>query len=351
LTSEEYQLLRSTAREFAQKNIETGALKIEQEALSQEMIGSMAAQGFIGARIPSEYGGTGLDEKAYNIVLEELARSSPSAAAKVLITNSLFAPLVMASEKSKEILRDVTSAKTSVAVAYSELLESKGKKSSVVIANSRARGKTRYVLNGDANAIVLAADDPSNSLLLVRSGLEAVEEEEHLGFRGLSFSSVVVDSADFETLSENGLRRMEKAFNDMDLDVAAVALGITSGALAKAIEYSKARITFEHPLKDYQPVAFTLSSLRAEEEMLRSFLYNTHLSGAGRVMARVRAVELAKNAAKQAIQVHGGYGYFEDSGVEKFYRDAMALSILFCRGTREMARLSEEVFQSKAGFI
>lgn len=351
MMSEEFQLLRKTVREFAQKNIESVALGIEQHGLSKELVASMAGQGFIGARIPAEYGGTGLDEQGYMIVLEELARFSPSVAVRVLITNSLFVPLVLPSGKGKEMLEDVASAKTNVAVAYSELLEGKGRNPGVVLADSHARGKKRYVINGNANAIVLAADDPSNSLLLLRGGFEAVEEQEHLGFRGLSFSTVVADSTDFVKISENGTRLVGAAFDSMDLEVAAVALGITAGALAKAAEYSKARTTFEHPLKDYQPIAFILSSLRAEEEMLRNFIYSEHLPEAGGVMARVRAMELARNATKQAVQVHGGYGYFEDFGIEKFYRDAMALSILFSRGTREMERLSEGVFQSKAGFL
>ena len=176
-------------------------------------------------------------------------------------------------------------------------------------------------------------------------------EREHLGFRGLSFSTVEVDSADFETLSASGTGALAAALDSADLEIAAVALGITSGALSKAIEYSKARTTFEHALKDYQPVAFRLASLKAEEEMLRNFIHAADLPAAGRVMARVRAMELAKDAAKQAVQAHGGYGYFEDFGVEMLDRDAVALAILFNRGVREMERLSEGVFQSKAGFL
>jgi alkylation response protein AidB-like acyl-CoA dehydrogenase len=349
--AEEYQLLRNSVRDFAQRNIEGIAVKIEQEGLSPETVRSMAAQGFMGARIPAEYGGTGLDERGYMIVLEELARCSPSAAAKVLIANSLFVPLVMASEKSREILRDVASAKTNVAVDHCGPLEGHGGSSGVAIEGGRARGKVNYILNGSADAIVVAAKDPQSSLLLVRSGFKPVEQLPRLGLRGLAFSSIAIDSTDFERLSENGSRLIEAAVDDMDLEVAAVSLGIAAGALAKAVEYSKVRTTFEHPLKDYQPVAFGLSLLRADEDMIRDFAYGEHRAAAWKTMARVRAMALAKNATNQALQVHGGYGYFEDFGVEKFYRDAMALSIVFSRGTKDMERLSERVFDSKAGFL
>jgi len=285
------------------------------------------------------------------IVLEELARSSPSAAVRVLITNSLFLPLVMASEKSREILRDVASAKTNVAVAHCGPLEGRAGASDVAVEGGRARGRVDYVLNGGADAVIVAANDPQNSLLLVRAGFKVGEEHRRLGLRGLGFSSLVVDSTDFEKLWENGSRLIEAAVDDMDLEVAAVSLGIAAGALAKAVEYSKVRTTFEHPLKDYQPVAFGLSLLRAEEEMIRDFAYKEKHTAAGKTTARVRALALARNATNQALQVHGGYGYFEDFGVEKFYRDAMALSILFGRGTKDMERLSERVFDSKAGFL
>lgn len=351
MTAEERQLLRKNVREFAQKNLESIAPKIEQEGLRQETMEAMAAQGLIGAHIPSELGGAGLDEQGYLIVLEELARVSPSAAAKILISNSLFVPLVVATGKGKGMLGDVASGKIDVAVAHAELLEGYQGRSGVKVSDSRAHGKKDYVLNSDADSVVLTANDARYTLLLVKGGFEAVDDQTRLGFRGLRFSSINVDSSDFEVLADNGPGLIETAMNDMDLEVAAVALGIASGALAKAVEYSKARTTFEHPLKDYQPVAFALSSLRSEEEMLRSFIYSEGLSATARIMARMKSLELARSATKQAVQVHGGYGYFADFGVEKFYRDATALPILFSRGTGDMKRLSDAVFESKAGFL
>jgi len=351
MSSEEYQLLRSSVREFAQKNIEGIAAKIEREGLTPEIIMAMAAQGFLGARVPSELGGTGLDERGYLIVLEELARVSPSAAVKVLITNSLYVPLAMATGKGKETLKDVVSAKVNATVAHTSLLEGYREQMGVTVANSRAQGVKDYVLNSDAKLVILAANGAPGTLLLVMGGVEPLNEQTRLGFRGLRFSSVKVDSVDIEVLGQNGVGMLEEAVNGMDLDVAAIALGITAGAVAKAIDYSKGRTTFEHPLKDYQPVAFSLSSLKAEEEMLRTFMYSEGLSGTAKMMARVKSTRLARDATKQALQVHGGYGYFGDFGVEKFYRDAMALPLLFSRGAKDMERLSQAIFESKAGFL
>jgi len=350
---EEYQLLRTSVREFVQKNIEGIAVKIEQDGLSNEIAKVMAAQGFIGARIPIEYGGAGLDEKGYMIVLEELAKCSPSAAVRVLITNSLFLPLITKSQaNSGDVLRGVASAKINVAVDHCSTLEKGlGGTEGVAIEEGRVKGKVGHVLNGSADAIIVAARDPQNSLLLVKSGFRVSEEHPRLGLRGLGFATLEIDSADFELISPNGLKLIEASIDAMDLDVAAVFLGIASGALAKAVEYAKVRTTFEHPLKDYQPVAFGLSSLRAEEEVARGFAYGVRSDLAAKKIARITALELAKKATNQALQVHGGYGYFEDFGIEKFYRDAMAFSVLFSKKTEEMKKLSEQVFASKAGFL
>lgn len=351
MSEDELELLRNSVREFAQKNIEGIAAKIEREGLSQQTMAGMAAQGFVGARIPADQGGTGLNETGYMIVLEELARVSPSAAARVLITNSLFAPILLGTGKGGEMLRDVASAKVNETVVHAVSLEGHHHGNGVAMAGSRVTGEAEYVLNSDARSVILTANDAQGTLLLVRSGSEPLNDKVRLGFRGMRFSSIHVDTDDYEVLAEKGLRLIDAALDNMDLEVAAVALGITSGALAKAVEYSKARTTFEHPLKDYQPVAFSLSSLRSEEEMLRNFIYSDGISGTAKMMARVKSMELAKSATKQALQVHGGYGYFGDFGVEKFYRDAMALPILFSRGVKEMERLSEAVFESKAGFL
>jgi len=351
MSSEEYQLLRSSVREFAQKNIEGISAKIERDGLRPETVMAMATQGFIGARVPSDLGGTGLDELGYMIVLEELARVSPSAAARVLVTNSLYVPILMAAGKGKETLKDVASAKVNATVAHACLLEGFREQTGVTVINSRANGVKDYVLNSDAKLIVLSANGAPGALILVKGGAEPVNDVTRLGFRGLRFSSVKVDTGDFEVLGENGPGMLEEALNGMDLEVAAVGLGITAGALSKAIDYSKSRTTFEHPLKDYGPVAFSLSSLKSEEEELRNFIYGEGLSGTAKVMARIKSTQLARNATKQALQVHGGYGYFGDFGVEKFYRDAMALPLLFSRAAKDMQRLSQAVFDSKAGFM
>ena len=351
MASEEYELLRNTVREFAEKNIENIALKIEREGLDADTLGKMATQGFLGAMIPAEHGGAGLDQAAYLLILEELAKSSPSAAARVLITNSLFAPLLVKSGKSPESLRKAATGELNVSVAFSNILEGFKSGEKATLNNSAVKGRREYVLNSNADEIITALDDEKNTLVLLKGGFNPDGEHQQLGFRGLKYSGISIDSSDFEVLSENGNRELDEVLNSLDLEIASVALGIASGALNKAIEYSKVRSTFQYLLKDYQPVAFALSSLKSDEEMLRSFIYRPDLTDREKVMARIKAVDLVKRATKQALQTHGGYGYLEDFGVEKFYRDSMALSVMFARNIRDMQRLSELIYESKSGYL
>lgn len=349
--SEEYKILSDTVREFSEKNLEGSTLKIERGGLGDDIIQKMAAQGFLGARIPAEMGGSGIDEKGYLLVLYNLARTSPSAAIKVLINNSLFYPLV-SGLNDPELLGMVSSGKANVAVALEEVQEGFLDSGKLSLSGARLSGIKNGVINSDAQILIALGGESGKELFLVKSGVSRGKPVPSLGFRGLTLSQVQVDSADFKSLGKNGLEEMTAVMDSMDLEIAAIALGISEGALNKAIDYAKVRSTFEHLLKDYEPVAFSLSHLNSEIDTLKNFLFERDdLSAKERLELKFLSVELAKKCTKQALQSHGGYGYLQDFGVEKFYRDAMALAAMFYRRERDNRRLSDEVFQGKSGFI
>jgi butyryl-CoA dehydrogenase len=345
----ERQLLRANLREFAEKQIEGRVASIEKEGIGEELVTKLAGQGVLGASIPPDFGGTGLDRQSYLVVLEELARSSPSVAVKVLIANSLFAPLVSRSSVAGEALRAAATGRSNVAVAYLGVTEGGGP--GLTLVGGRLTGAEDYLLNSTADAVVVRASGDTETLLLVRGGLRRVKDHPMLGLRGLKLSSVEFDTSDCSVVSRDGAAPMKRAIDEVDLELAAICLGIASRAVAKALEYSSVRKTFEHPLKDYQPVAFSVASLRSEEEFLRKFVYSGELAETERAMARVRALDLVKRAARYAVQVHGGYGYFDDFGISRLYRDAMALSVLFSGGFADMERLSSLVYSSRSGFL
>ncbi|MEM0156145.1 MAG: acyl-CoA dehydrogenase family protein [Thermoplasmataceae archaeon] len=351
MISEEYKILSDTVREFSEKTLEGSSLKIERGGLVDDTIHKMAAQGFLGARIPVEMGGSGIDEKAYQIILYNLARTSPSAAMKVFINNSLFYPLLSGSD-DPELLGSIAGGKANVTVALEEVQEGHFGSSKMLVSGNTLSGTKDIVLNSDAKIMLALGGDTGKELYMIKSGVSKGKLIPSLGFRGLPFSQVIIDSTDFRLLDSEGFDAMTRLMDSLDQDVSAIAIGIAEGALTKAIEYAKVRSTFEHLLKDYEPVAFSLSHLNSELESLKNFLFEMDtLSVREKLELKYLSVELAKKCSKQALQSHGGYGYLQDFGVEKFYRDSMALAAMFYRRERDNRRLSEEVFQGKAGFV
>lgn len=347
---EEHEILKSAIREFVQKSIEPEALNIERNGISPDLRKAMGAQGFLGARVDSSLGGSELDETGYTILLDELARASPSVAVDVMLMNSFFYPLASLSEDGKKSVREILSSGAGISVVLNDILEGYIPEGDLEISGPAINGKREKILNRNASSAVLLTKH--GRIVLVDDAKAFTPQEYSLGFRGLGMSSMKLSGSAFTTLLEkNGKEKMEKVMNASDLAVAAIALGMTSGALLKGIDYSRVRKTFGQSLKDYQPVAFTLASLRSEEEMLRTALYSQDLDEEHRLMLKTRALDLAKRASKYALQVHGGYGYFEDFGVEKFYRDSTSLAGMFSRSVKDMERLSHFLYGEKSGFL
>ena len=349
MSMEEQDLLRSAVKEFAQKSIQDRALKIEHEGIDSALLQSLAAQGFLGARIPEKYGGSGIDLHGYLTIINELATFSPSVSALVMLVNSVHAALIGDSEP--EVMKKLATGEATVAVSFSDVLEGSWTATSLQKSGNGMKGAIQAsTLHNSQYAIAFNRED--GHLYLFRKGVKALEEDSGLSFRGLSNGPLEIDSTDFTVLSDRGLESLKNVVDSLDLEVAAIALGTAKGALDKAIDYVKVRKTFERPLKDYGPVGNGLSKLMAEYLALSSLLDTVdEKDERARLTLKVLSVDFAKRATKAALQYHGGYGYIEDTGVEKFYRDAMGLSILFQRPHHDTMRLSKEIFGEKSGYL
>jgi len=343
---EEYGILESTTRDFNSKYIENNSLKIENEKIDAQLVKALSDQGFF-SMVYQPDGKKSTDTGAYSIVLETLARSSPAVAVKTLLTNS-FLSIV----ENREILNAVSSGNKSGTVTFSDVIAKAGKDSKLIMENNRIRGKKEFVLGSDSDFIVTTVD--SGELVLLKAGFKMGKNYKRLGFRSLAFSSIEVDSSDFEIIQRNGIDALRKEYDAIAIPVAAIAIGMSEGASEKAIDYSKVRTAFGHYLKDFQPLTFEMSSLVAQMAILRSYMIQTISSNPdirNSLFLKLKSLRLAKDIAKTSLQIHGGYGYLEDFGIEKFYRDSMALSVLFSNEEDDMERLSTLVFGSKAGFV
>lgn len=351
MENEEYDILRSSVREFISKEIEGKALDIEKKGITKEITGSMAAQGFLGSRFPENLGGSNLDMGAYSIILQETARVSPSLAVKILMLNSIAGEILKESE-AKSIIPSLLSDQEEIGVAFSEVLNGLHQEKLPVLKSGKIQGSREKVMNSGGKYLLTATEGDGNDLVLVKSGVNAMEVGHQLGFRGFRISQVNIDAGEYTKICNDGSRRFSGIIDSLGIEVSAIALGISYGAVTKAVDYAKVRTTFQKPLKDYSPVASSLSDVMSEMEILQDYLErSTEMDAKHVMMLKNRSLDLMRRSTKLALQVHGGYGYIQDFGVEKFYRDSMALSSLLVNGRRDSLKLSELVFESPSGTI
>jgi len=351
MENEEYDILRSSVREFIAKEIEGKALDIEKRGITGEITKSMSEQGFLGSRFPESLGGSNLDRGAYSIILQETARVSPSLAVKILMLNSIAGEIIRDSE-AKNIIPSLLSGEEEIGIAFSEVLNGLHQEKLPVIKNGKIQGSRETVMNSGGKYLLTAAEGDENPLVLVKSGMKAMEVRHQLGFRGFKISQVNIESGEYTQICPEGSRRFSEVIDGLGIEVSSIALGISYGSVTKAVDYAKVRTTFQKPLKDYSPVASSLSDVLSEMEILQSYLERSMEMDAKHVlMLKNRSLDLMRRSTKLALQVHGGYGYIQDFGVEKFYRDSMALSSLLVNGRRDSLKLAESVFESPSGTI
>ncbi len=322
---DEFELLRDTVRTFSEKNLDEK--KIESEGITENTIQNIASQGFLGARIPSKFGGSELDEKSYNIILQELSKYSPSVAMRIFILNSLYYPLAKNTEL-ESTLSDASSGKLNVTVDFLNNNRIDGEKFNGIVHD---------ILNANSNKIIVFGKNPA----VVDGG--TIEEKDFMGFRGLKFGDIKVDS-DLQYLNTTSTLNdvLENSYNA----ISSINLGLISGALDKAMEYSTIRKAFDYTLSSYEPVAFNLSKMISQKNILENIL-NSNIDS---FYALNFSMNIIVETTRYALNVHGGYGYFSDFGVEKFYRDAMVMKSIFY-GNSELKNLSEHVFGNKIRFI
>ncbi len=335
---EEYEILRNTVREFSSKEIEAVSKDIEINGIPRSLKEKIAAQGFLGATLPAEKGGSGLDEKGYMIILEETAKASPSVSMWIFLTN-----LYLKIHPDANGKQDILSGKIDVTVDLSPYyLRSKAQP--LKVAGGKISGKRANVINGTASSIIVS---DGSSIYAVGSGMHAVNKN-HLGLRGMDLSDVDFDSSTYEKVGSEEKLRTE--LKNSDGEIAAIFLGVADGTMAKAADYSKVRTAFDHPLKDYTPIFDEIVAARTQIELIRYYLYGNQGEYA-KALSKIKAKEIALLATRSSLQIHGGYGYIHDFGIEKYYRDAMALAVYFGDDSWENGIISEVVIGERGGII
>ena len=357
-------------REFA----ETEFTKELQDKLDQtgdfdwDIHNKMAKYGFMGVKIPKEYGGSGCDYLTYALLVEEFARVNAVLSIYANTSNSLGGgPLMLAGseEQKKKYLPPVARGEKIMAFALTE-----------PGAGSDAGGTTTtavqdgddFILNGRKTfisgapmadwAIVFAKTDPTAkgsrgiSMFVVDMKLPGVScgaKEHKMGINGYPTSDVILEDVRVgkDCLVgplHKGFAVAMKTLDGGRLGMAAQAVGIAQSCLEEAVKYAKERKQFGRPIADFQAISFMIADMATEIAAARELVYNAAVLKDNNMdatsacsMAKLYAAEVANRCAYKAVQIHGGYGYIKEYKVERLYRDARICSIY--EGTSQVQQM------------
>ena len=366
--TQEHELIKKNAKEFADKELLPGVLERDENKIwPKEQIKKMAEMGFMGMMVNPKWGGSGMDPISYAIAMEEISRVDASAAVVMSVNNSLVCALI---EKygddfqKDKYLKSLASGEKIGAFSLSEPQSGSDASNMKTYAEKKdgfyiLNGIKNWVTNGINSDIVLVfAITEKNvghkgiSCFIVEKsfdGFEVGKKEEKLGIRASDTCELYFDNVKIpeENLIDSEGAGFKIALDTLDggrIGIAAQALGIAQGALEAAISYSKEREQFSKPISSFQGVQFKITDMQMGIETARLLIhkaawmkgqkkkYNVIAS-----MAKVYASEVAMKCATECVQIHGGYGFIKETGVERFMRDAKITQIY--EGTSEIQRV------------
>jgi alkylation response protein AidB-like acyl-CoA dehydrogenase len=370
--------IRAVAREFARAELgQKIAPWDERHEFPRGIVARLGDLGFLGALVPPEYGGAGLDHVSYALIVEELCRGDASVGMTMWAHNSLCTShiLLFGSREQKETyLPRLASGRALGAWGLTE----PGSGSDAAAMRTRAvRDEGEWVLTGTKAfitnasvgqvAVVMAITDPPkrqrgiSAFILEQGtpGFSAGQRYRKLGLRASDTAELVLDGA--RVPAANLLGELNLGFvNAMQvleggrIAMAAMAVGIAQAALDAAVSYMKQRTAFGQTLAEFNGLQGMVAELATEIEAARLLTHRAAwLKDAGQpvrhtaAMAKVFASEVAMKAASKAVQIHGGAGYVTDFPVERIFRDAKLTEI--GEGTSEVQRLviAREILQLK----
>jgi len=366
--SETQELIRETARKFADERLALTAIERDEKAeFPHDLVKEMAELGFMGMMVPEEWGGAGLDTVSYVLAMEEISRVDASCGVIMSVNNSLVCWGIekYGTEDQKErYLKRLAAGEMLGAFALSE--PEAGSDATNQRTTARKDGD-HYLLNGTKNwitngstadvVLVMAATDKSKgakgiSTFIVEKGIPGfvvAKKEKKLGIRSsdtvsLSFEDCRIPEANRIGKEGDGFKFAMKTLDGGRIGIAAQALGIAQGSLEASIGYAKERKAFDKPIAEFQAIQFKLADMATDIEAARmltlqaaSLKDREEPYGPAAAMAKLMASKVAVQCALEAIQIHGGYGYVQEYQVERFLRDAKITEIY--EGTSEIQRI------------
>ncbi len=366
--TDEQRLVRETARAFTDKEIVERARENDRnEHFDLELVEKIAAQGYLGAIVPREYGGAGLDYLTYGLIVEEVGRGCSAMRTVISVQTSLVCSAILrwgTEEQKSHYLPKLCSGEWLGCFGLTE------PDTGSDAANQKTRAKRSnggWVING-AKMFISMANHAKVALIFAQTDAEKAHRgvacflvdtdqpgfqpqaiHHKLGLRGSDTAAISLD--DVEAPEEamlgevgDGFKVAMSALDSGRFSVASGCVGICQGSLDASVQYSKERVQFGRPIASFQLVQEMLTDIALHTDAARMLVWRAGwLKDNGKPnttetsMAKLFATEAAVHCANQAIQVHGGSGYVDDYPVERYLRDVRVTTLY--EGTSQIQKL------------
>ncbi|MFA5860884.1 MAG: acyl-CoA dehydrogenase family protein [Candidatus Thermoplasmatota archaeon] len=371
--TEEQKLLRQTVQEFVAKEIAPHVVEWEVRGdVPESVFHKLGAIGLLGAPIPTEYGGAGLDAVTYAMLTEELAKGCSSIRTTISVNTSLFGMnvLLFGSEaQKKRYLPPISSGEKRGAWA---LTEPQSGSDAAGLTTRAKRSGDKWVINGhkmwisdggkaDYHVVYARTDefDPKTkrnhiSAFIVHKEdpgfkVGSIESKGKLGLRASPTAELMYEDCTIPLdriigKQDSGWEQANKILNGGRLSVAAGAVGIAQAALDASKEYVKSREAFGKHIGEFQLVKEHIAYMQLEVEMMRLLVYKAAWQKDQGIdnrlavsLAKLHAGEACTRICERAVQLHGGNGFSGDYPVERYWRDSKVIGIY--EGTNEIQKV------------
>jgi alkylation response protein AidB-like acyl-CoA dehydrogenase len=329
----------------------------------------MGPLGLLGLSIPEEYGGAGVDAVSAAIALEEIGWGCGSTALAIAAHNGLgTTPIVLyGSEELKQKWLPLVASGEHKLAALALTEPGAGSDLQGGVTTKAVLDGNEWIINGTkmwcTNASIAeyiitlvrtdaAGGSRSLSQILVPTdtpGLTIGPAEKKMGLHGspthaVTYQDVRVPSGNLIGEEGKGLQQTLATLDGGRIGIGAITIGLAQAAFEYAVNYARERHAFGKAIAEQQAIQWMLADAAMELEVARNMLYkaawlkdNQRPYNKEAAMAKLFATEMAERVCRNAIQVHGGYGYSSNYPVERIYRDARLMTI--GEGTSEIQRL------------
>ncbi len=366
--STEQELIKETAKDFAEKHLLPGVIsRDENSEFPREQIKKMGELGFMGMMVPEEWGGSGFDTLSYVIAIEEIAAVELATSTIMSVNNSLVCQVLLDNgnvEQKNEFLKPLATGNKLGAYSLSE--PQSGSDASNMRTYAEKDGAD-YIINGTKNWVTSGqnsdiviffcltnkdAGAKGVSAFIIEKGapgLSIGKKEDKLGIRASDTCEIYFENCRIPAKNRigdegQGFSIAMKALGGGRIGIAAQALGLARSALEKSVTYAKERQQFGKSISQFGAIQNKIADIATNVDGSRLLVWQAaHLKDQGKEyikessMAKLFASSTAMKAATDCVQIHGGYGYMQEYGVERLMRDAKITEIY--EGTSEIQRL------------